>query len=198
MARRISHYNLSGIPSDVVREYNTLPAARMLTTGLTQIEVAILEGDFFRSFKVLTIPATSSVYMKFTAPPAGKAFGLVYREITPSLSGIWYRVYRGSVATVAPNSEWPIFNENGYSSKVSGAKFEQVATVTNIGQLSDIAYIPKGATNKTQGSLDRAEGFKVIPLDTELLVEFQNIENQENEVLIYYQWVEAPSEITGV
>lgn len=198
MSPRISHYNLSGIPSDVIREYQSLPSARALVTGLTQIEIAILEGDFFRTFNVLTIAATSKAYMKFTAPPAGKAFGLVYRELTPSLSGLWYRVYRNSVATIVPDSEWPIFNENGYSPKVSGAKFEEVATVTDLGLLSDIAYIPKGATNKTQGSLDRAEGFKVIPLNTELLVEFENVENQQMDVLVYYQWVEAPSEITGV
>lgn len=187
-----------GIWQDVLRTYDSLPAGRLMTTGLTQAEIAILEGDFFRTFKYISIPALSTVYAKFTAPPAGSAFGLVQREFTPSLAGLRYNVYSGFTATVVPDSQWQIFNENGYSPKTSGAVFEDVSAVSVLGDLTETAWIPKGATNKTQGSLGRNEGFKVIPFDTELLLEFINEENQANEVLVYYQWIEAPTEISGV
>lgn len=198
MSRPSDWTAIPGTPSDIVREYKSLNKGRLATTGLTQVEIAILEGDFYRAFRVVTVPPTSSYYLKFTAPDDARRFGLVLREITPALSGIWYRVYRNAVVTTIPASEWEIFNENGYSPNVSGSTFQDVDVVTDIGDLSDIAWIPQGATNKTQGSLVRQEGFKLIQFDTELLIEIENTENQSNEVLIYYQWIEAPADVAGV
>lgn len=88
---RISHYNLSCIPSDVVREYPSLPNARLLTTTLNQTEISIVEGDYFKTHKWITVPASGTVYVLFTAPPAGVLFALKSREIVSERSNVEYR-----------------------------------------------------------------------------------------------------------
>lgn len=197
MSRPRNWYAIPGIPSGVVRDYKSLPSGRLLTTTLNQSEIAILEGDFFRSFRIVTIPSSGTYYAKFTAPPNTVAFGLVSRELTPTLSGLWYRVRRNADITVIPDSAWAVYNENGYSAKTGQAVIEDVDTVIDAGDITDVAYIPKGAQQRTSGSLNRGQGFKIVPFGTELLLEFENLENQPNEVLIYYQWIEAPVDITG-
>lgn len=192
---------IPGIWGDVLRTYQNLSSARLLTTTLTQVEAAIIEGDFYRAFKVITVPASGKAYMKFTAPPAsaGRVFGLVLREITPTAAGLWYRVRSNfDASAVIPGSEWPIFNENGRSTKQSVSTFQDVdeADIVGFGEVSDIAYIPQGITGqKTQGSLAREQGFKIVDEDTELLVEFENLATSSNETLVYYQYIESPIEL---
>lgn len=187
-----------GIWQDIMRTYDNLPAARLLTTALTQNEIAIIEGDFYRTWRVITIPSNSSSYAKFTGIPLGATFGLVSREISPSIAGVWYRVRRNATGIVTTGAPWETFNENGLSNNVSQATFEDVVSVADDGDIADIAYNPTTQTGqKIVGSLGRDSGFKIIPNDAELLLEFENLNNLANEILVYFQWIEAPQEVTG-
>ena len=191
---------LHGMPDDVIRDYKSLPSGRLLTTALTQNEIAIIEGDFYHSFQVVTVLADGFAYLKLTTPTAasGKIFGLVMREIGPTLSGIWYRVFSGATGIVTAGTPWDSFNENGISDNVSASVFQSVSSFTDKGALSDIAYSAKGTTGaKIQGSLERKSGLKILPVESDILVEIENLNNGDNEVLIYYQWVEMPANITG-
>lgn len=185
-----------GIWGDALRTYDSLPAGRLLTTTLTQTEIAILEGDFFRAYRRYSIPSLSTVYIKFT-PPTTRAFGLVGRDITPEFAGVKYYVFAGATGVVTvPDSEWQTFNENGFSSNAPEAMLQDVSSVADEGVESDYAVIPVGASGKTSGSLERREGFKIIA--QELLVKIENLESKPNEVLIYYQWIEAPAQVAGI
>lgn len=179
-----------------IRDYESLSQPRVLTTTLTQTEVAILEGDFFRSFQRITLPSSGKSYVLFTSPDVDKVFGLRFREITSEKGGVNYNVYR-TFSGVTEGLEWDVFNENGYSPKISGTSFKNVTgtpTTIDTTSLSETAYIPPtGQGNQTSGSLNRVDGFKLIPANTSLLLEYENLDNTSNELLLYYQWVEAPS-----
>lgn len=199
MSRPRDWYVIPGIPSDVVRDYPSLPAGRLLTTTLNQTEISIVEGDYFKTHKWINVPALSSVYVLFTTPPASVLFALKSREIVSERSNVEYRTFVAFTGVVTGDT-WPIFRENDRIPKVSQALFQDVVSVATIDAASEAeaAYIPpSGQGANTRGSLARGEGFKIVTPDQQILLEFKNNENASNQLLITYQWAEAPLSVAG-
>lgn len=179
-----------------IRDYESLSQPRVLTTTLTQTEIAILEGDFFRAFQRFTLPSDGKIYVLFTSPDVDKVFGLRLREITSERGGVNYNIYN-TFSGVTTSDSWEIFNENGYSNNLSGSMYQNVVgtpTSIDLTSLSDTAYSPSTSQgNQTRGSLSRGEGFKIVQPNTQLLLEFENLESSSNDILVYFQWAEGPT-----
>ena len=184
---------IPGIPSDVVGEYAALKKGRLLTTSITQEEIATIEGDYFRTFQYITVPASSKSYVRFTAPPSTAIFALTRRSIGPNISGLKYNIYDGADDIVTIGAPWDIFSENGRYVKTSATEFINIDTIGALGMFSDAAFVPAGGTGrKSEGSLEGRSGFKIIAPEKVLIIELENLSNANNETLLYYQWVEAP------
>ena len=184
---------IKGIPPELIQKYNNMDNGRLLSASLISSEIAAIEGYFFRSFHYITVPSSSSKFIKFTAPSSAVQFALLSRSIGPNIAGLKYNIYEGADDIVTTGSPWDIFNENGNSLNESGSEFLNVATIGALGTLSDTAFIPAGGTGqKSQGSFSGGAGYKIVPADTVLVLELENLANAINEVLVYFQWTEEP------
>lgn len=201
MSRPRDWYSIPGMPSDVVRDYKSLPSGRLLVTTLTQNEIATLEGDYFRTFQYIDVPSSGSAYIYFRTPPAGSLFAFLDRAVTPSMADFEYNLWGDVDITGATiGAPWRIFNENGYSDKVSGSI---AATITGLSTTPnavdhiwiDSAYTPDGGVNKLAGSPDKQDGFKIVIPDTVVIVELKNYTNTTNRTLVAYEWAEVPQEL---
>lgn len=196
----ISKDALEFLVRSFTRTYASLTKPRVLTTGLTQVEIAIIEGDFFIAHSDFTIPSGESHYIKFTAPPQGVTFALSQRELTPDVAGIQYRIRKDFSGGTLSGTNFSIFNENSYFQdiKTSGATFDYYTVApSGLGVIIDMAWIPPTAQGpRITGSVNPESGFKIIKYDSELLIEIKNTSGVSNDVLLKYGWAEVPSEFT--
>ena len=189
--------NLNGIIdagiSAVTRVYASLSQPRLLTTNITQIEIAIIEGDLFITHQRFTLGDGESLFLKFTAPPEGKTFALIKRELTPEVAGIEYNVRTGFSGGTLSGTLWTTYNENGYFEgvKTSDATFETYSVApTVLGDIVDLAWIPPTAQGpRITGVVNPDSGFKVVKYDEELLIEVINTSGVSNEIVLKYGWV---------
>ena len=88
-----------GIPWESMREYTLLTAPRMLTTGINQTEISILEGDYFTAYTRDDIPNGGTIYYRFVTP-AQKFFGFRFIGFSTKLGDVDIYIYRNPTGVV--------------------------------------------------------------------------------------------------
>lgn len=141
-----------------------------------QSALTMLGAEYEFEWYEAAVPAAGKIYLKITTPP--NKFTLVnFREIRFDQTRGFYRQYRvfsgGTVArTIIPTKM------RGDSAANSGATLE-VLTAPTVNVADAFSAIPlwgsEGIGNRQQGGgLSQIGAFRVIPPNTQILLEFEN------------------------
>ena len=178
-----------GIPFDMVREYQLLTAPRLLTTGITQTEISILEGDYYQAYTRDTLATGTSVYYQFVTPPT-KFFGFRFTEFSSSLGDSEIYMYKDPTGVVTGAAVTPL-NFNSYIPRVATATFNAVTSITTPGTEFFWDFIPSGSGARPAGGSASREGFFIIAPSTPLLFKLTNNAAQDSTMRLLLEWVEV-------
>jgi len=178
-----------GIPFDMVREYQLLTAPRLLTTGITQTEISILEGDYYQAYTRDTLATGTSVYYQFVTPPS-KFFGFRYTEFGSTLGDSEIYMYQNPTGVVT-GAAVTIINFNEYINRSATATFNAVTSVTTEGDEFFWDFIPSGSGARPAGGAASREGFLIIAPSTTLLFKMTNNAAQDSTMRLLLEWVEV-------
>ena len=199
-----------------VRYYQSLSSARVLTTGITQSEIATLEGARFNFVKSFGNADTNTPIYILIENPTGSGVNVAFqkRTLKPYSGGlISYQILWDYDVTGATKTPLPIFNENNAFRTLNPPKLEVSVlnpvtapprgdwvingTYTPVDEgiereIDFIATIGKGS-NST-GDVSPDVGFRLYVPASGALVKIVSDTN-DNRVILGYDWVEAPIEL---
>ena len=186
------------VGGSVVREYDSTAQPRLLTTTITQAEIATLEGDRYSAQADFTLANGGIQYLQFTMPSilSQKVSGFIFRDIKSS-DGIDFDLFWEPTGMVKGNSI-PIFNENQLSPKNPQTEYTLVTSVTTEGVIRESNFSIPGQGNRgLSGEINPATGYRVYAPDSVALLKIENTSSSTNRVLITYSWVESPISLGG-
>jgi len=173
----------------MVREYQLLTAPRLLTTGITQTEISILEGDYYQAYTRDTLATGTSVYYQFVTPQS-KFFGFRFTEFGSSLGDSELYMYKDPTGVVLGAAQ-TIINFNEYIPRAATATFNKVTSVTTPGTEFYWDFIPSGSGARPAGGSSAREGFLIISPSTTFLFKMTNNAAQDSILRLLLEWVEV-------
>ena len=198
--------------SDVVRVYASLSRPRVLTTGITQAEIATIEGDRFNSQRVYSnVDTATPLYVVFENPTdSGVIVGLQKRSLKAFSSGLTvFNVLWDYDISTATKTPIPIFNQNNAYRIAKPAKFEVsvlntvttpiigdwsvtgAATILSEGIEREADFVPTSGQGKNEsGDISPDLGYRIYVPGTGFLVKVVSVESN-NRVILGYDWIEA-------
>lgn len=192
--------NISGNVS--LRQYESLSDPRVLTTVLTQSEIATLEGDRFSFAQVFTLAAGASLYIYGEIPvDSNISVGFEQRQFKTDNGSANLKIY-GNSAVSALGTAIPLFNENSYASALKPAKLELnevlVGNISVLGTLREEDFVStSGVGANTSGGVSAATAFRIYKPGDKFIAHIENTHTDTNRVLIGYSWIEAPTALLG-
>ncbi|AKU42656.1 hypothetical protein [Vibrio phage H188] len=154
-------------------------------------EANVKNGKQFGVSLEIKIPSDGTVYYSFKTPSGDDRISLKNRIITTD-GGIRYTPRAGAAfsntATVVP-----ITNFNANSTNATGVTAFLVGTVTNEGTPFDVVRSASGTGggNVTQGIFAGDGIERILQPDTEYLLKFENLDNQERFIIYQITWYEG-------
>lgn len=194
------------------REYVTLSQPRMLTTGLTQAEIATIEGDRFSYVtRISNVDIATEVYILIENPvDSGVNVGFQERMFNTIVGGATFQVLWDYDVSTATKTTIDTFNQNnlfrGFKnglleiSILNGVTESQgnytvtgPATIIDEGVQREITQVPtSGVGANTSGNISPAIGFRVYGQGTGALIKITSAVDN-NIVINGYDWIEAPA-----
>lgn len=174
---------------------NTLD--RLAVQSLQYRDDAVARGTgYYTYWENTAVPAlTGKSYAKFVTP-ADRFVGLLFREVTTDRERVFYRVYTGftNATTGAPIR---IGNLRAGSANVSTSQFNVVTSTPNLAGTTVVTTLPifgaVNAGNRASGSLVSNNVFRLIPPNTEFLLEIDNQSAEATYVLVELNFLELPT-----
>lgn len=178
--------------STVTANYNNLNEARLRTTGLTQAEIATIEGDRYDAQYTKVLGSGEVVYLQFTMPDATRLTGFIERNLKAT-EDIDFELFWDPTGVVK-STPINIFNENQINPKVTLMEYTEVTSVTTEGTLreEDFIKISTQGNQQTSGEITPATGFRIYDPDRVALIKLTS-GAAANRVQLTYKWIEAPT-----
>lgn len=212
--RRVKVDSRINTDSDVIREYPSLSKPRMLTTGITQSEIATVEGDRYNSQKVYSnVDSNVPLYVAFENPVDSGVIVALQKRILKSFDSglISFTVLWDYDISTATKTPLPIFNENNAYrlSKLAKLEINALNTLTspaigdwNVTGAATIAdegieregdfISTSGKGNNTSGDISPDLGFRFYAEGTGFVAKIIT-DNDNNRVSLGYDWIEVPT-----
>jgi hypothetical protein len=196
-----------------LRFYPSLSSPRLLTTTLTQAQIATLEGDRFGFVKRFdNFDTGTPIYILLENPTgSGVSVGFDKRILKTLTAGLEISVFWDYDVSTATKTAIPTYNEhNGYRGIEDGLLEASVlnavttddagawtitgaATIADEGIEREPDFIPTaGVGNNSSGGISPEVGFRVYVPGTGALVKLTSFDN-DNSVILGYDWIEAPT-----
>lgn len=199
-----------------IRKYASLSTPRLLTTGLTQAEIATVEGDRFNFSKRFTGTTTGVPIYILLENPSGSGVNIGFQKrILKSLdAGVAsFQVFWGYDVSTATKTSIPYYNENDNFVGVNDGLLEVSllntvttsttgpwtitgdATIVDEGIEREPDFIPtSGVGNNTSGDISPELGFRVYGEGKGALIKIVTDSNN-NDIIAGYDWIEAPTSL---
>lgn len=196
-----------------LRDYASLSQPRVLTTGITQTEIATIEGERYSSIKVLANVDTATPVYVLVENPAGSEINAAFldRFLKGYISGlVSFQVLWDYDVTGATKTPLPIFNENNLVRGIKTPKTEisllNPATTPAVGDWTitggytpvsegierEVDFIStEGQGSNTSGGVASGKGFRLYGQGTGALIKIISSADN-NRVKLGYSWVEVP------
>ena len=207
--------NLKSAIHAAVRKYQTLSQPRVLTTELTQAEIATIEGDRFNALKSFSNFDTARPLYILIENPVGSGVNVAFqkRQLKTYTGGvITFQVLWDYDVTGLAKTPMPIFNENNLWRGVKDSKLEFSVlngvttpasgdwvlsstgiTIPDEGIEREIDFIvTTGNGSNSAGDVSPETGFRLYGEGTGALIKIVSDTN-DNRVILGYDWVEAPT-----
>ena len=197
-----------------LREYASLSQPRVLTTGITQSEIATIEGARFNFVKSFGNADTDTPIYILIENPTGSGVNVAFqkRTLKPYSGGlISYQILWDYDVAGATKTPIPAFNENNAfrtlnPSKVEVSVLNPVTAPANGEWTINGSYTPVdegiereidfiatiGKGNNSTGDVSPEVGFRLYVPSTGALIKIVSDTN-DNRVILGYDWVEAPT-----
>ena len=197
-----------------LREYASLSQPRVLTTGITQSEIATLEGARFNFVKSFDNFDTNTPLYILIENPTGSGVNVAFqkRALKTYTGGvIRFQVFWDYDVTGATKTTIPAFNENNAFRALNPSKLEVSAlnpvtappsgdwtingsyTPEDEGIEREIDFIvTTGSGSNSTGDVSPEVGFRLYVPATGALIKIVSDTN-DNRVILGYDWVEAPT-----
>ena len=199
-----------------VRYYQSLSSARVLTTGITQSEIATIEGARFNFVKAFDNFDTSTPLYILIENPTGSGVNVAFqkRTLKPYSGGLSdFRILWDYDVTGATKTPIPTFNESNAFRTLNPSKVEVSVlnpvtappagdwtinggyTPVDEGIEREPDFIPTiGKGSNSTGDISPDVGFRLYIPATGALIKIVSDTN-DNRVILGYDWVEAPIEL---
>ena len=209
----VAPYVVTDIP---VRYYQSLSSGRVLTTGITQSEIATIEGGRFNFVKSFDNFDTNTPLYILIENPTGSGVNVAFqkRALKTYTGGvIRFQVFWDYDVTGATKTPIPAFNENNAfrtlnPSKVEVSVLNPVTAPANGEWTINGSYTPVaegiereidfiatiGKGSNSTGDISPDVGFRLYVPSTGALVKIVSDTN-DNRVILGYDWVEAPVDL---
>ena len=196
-----------------LRTYATLSQPRVLTTGITQSEIATVEGARFNAVKSFSNFDTNTPLYLLIENPTGSGINAAFQKRllkTFSAGVITFQVLWDYDVSNATKTPLPIFNENNLFRTLNPSKLEfsvlNPVTTPNSGDWTiNGSYTPvsegiereidfistTGQGNNSSGDVSPEVGFRFYGQGTGALIKIVS-DGNDNRVKLGYDWVEAP------
>lgn len=205
-----------GLISRALRKYESLSSPRILTTGLTQEEIATIEGDRFSFVKSFSNFDTATPLYVLIENPIDSGVNVAFQQRTlktysdglTRFQVLWDYDVSGATKTTVQS-----FNENNIVRGIKDSKVEVsvlnsvstpatgdwningLATVASDGIEREVDFIPAtGQGSNTSGAVASGLGFRLYKPGTGGLVKLTS-EGNDNRVILGYSWIEVPEGI---
>jgi hypothetical protein len=175
---------------------NTLD--RIAVQTLQYRDDAVARGTAFYSYwETPSIPVGGKVYAKFICPP-DRFVGVLFREVTTDKERLFYRVYTGfSNATAGTDIRRSNLRASSINSSTS--QFNIVTTVPVLTGATEVTILPLfgavGSGNRASGSLVSNNVFRLLPPNSEFLIELENLSADPCYCLVELNWLELPENV---
>ena len=186
----------------VLRQYDSLTDPRVLTTGLSQAEVATLEGDRFSFSYDVVIPSGETIYLYGSIPEDSDVIVGFQSRILKSESGSLDFNVRWDAVVDSVGDAVVLFNENNLYRNTEFAKLEinevDPINVSDVGIVRESDFIAtSGVGSNTTGDVAPESGFRIYAEGTDFLIQIINTHTGDNRVLVGYSWIEVPTDFLG-
>lgn len=173
---------------------NTLD--RIAVQALQYRDDAVARGTAFYSYwETPSIPADGKVYAKFICPP-DRFVGVLFREVTTDKERLFYRVYTG-FSNATAGADIRRGNLRATSINSSTSQLNVVTTVPVLTGATTVTILPLfgsvGSGNRASGSLVSNNVFRLLPPNSEFLIELENQSAEAAYVLVELNWLELPN-----
>ena len=197
-----------------LRDYASLSQPRVLTTSITQSEIATIEGDRYSFSKSFSNVDTNIPIYVLIENPEGSGVNMAFqqRSLKTYSSGlVTFQVLWDYDVSTATKTTITAFNENNEYRGIKDTKAEisllnsattppegdwvinGAATVISDGIQREIDFIPPvGQGSNSTGGVSPALGFRLYKEGTGAIVKIVSSAN-DNRVELGYSWVEAPT-----
>ena len=170
---------------------------RLAVQALQYRDDAVARGTgYYTYWENTAVPAlTGKAYAKFVTP-ADRFVGILFREVTTDHERVFYRVYTGFNNATAGDTI-RIGNLRAGSANVSTSQFNVVTSTPNLAGATVVTTLPifgaVNAGNRASGGLVSNNVFRLIPPNTEFLLEIDNQSAEATYVLVELNFLELPS-----
>ena len=183
----------NGYAARTIIDGNTLD--RVAVQALQYRDDAVVRGSaFYTYWETPSVPASGKVYAKFVVP-SNRFVGILFREVTTDKERVFYRVYINFTnATAGANIRRGNLRSQSINSSTS--QFNVVTSTPDLTGATAVTILPLfgaiGAGNRASGSLTNNNVFRLLPPNSEFLVEIDNQSAEACYSLVELNGLELP------
>ena len=177
--------------SSVTRSYDVIQTPRILTTGLTQQEVATREGHEFQAFFVDDFSAGETRYIAWENPIASTVdVGLVERLFVAQDGAVGADILWDYTIDTTVDTLTSFNQSNAFRGILDAQYIVTEVTLSDEGIIREPIVVATGSGGNAVGGVAPSVGFRMYEPGTGFVFKVTNNHNSTNRILVSYTWVE--------